>query len=244
MKAIPLIERLPEKMRRRAGSKTKSEKIKQQFGIAINHKRMARICGEYGLLAENRAEKHPNGCYSNRKEERKNLPMNMLDREFASDKPFEKLVTDVSYFKTQSGWPCFSPVMDLYSRKMLCYSISKSNDMALANDMPDKLDSFRIGNGSIHSDQGVLCTSKEYRKRLKDNGFVRSMSRRANCRDNACIGHFFGTPKAGSGYDGMLKRKVLSCEKTKCLIEDFVSYCSNERIQKNLGWKTPSGFAA
>ncbi len=244
MKVIPLIERLPEKMRERAGSKTKSEKTKQRSGIAISHKRMARICREYGLLAENRAKKHPNGYYSNRKEERKNLPMNMLNREFASNEPFEKLVTDVSYFKTQSGWLYFSPVMDLYSRKILCYSISKNNDMALVNDMLDKLDSFRIRNGLIHSDQGVLCTSKEYRKRPEGNGFVRSMSRRANCWDNACIEHFFGTPKVESGYDEMLKEKVLSYEKTKHLIEDFVSYCNNERIQKNLGWKTPSGFAA
>ena len=182
MKVISLIEKLPKKMKKRAGSKTKSEKIKQQFGIVINHKKMARICKEYGLLAKNRAKKHPKDYYENKKEERKNLPKNILNREFKSSKPFEKLVTDVSYFKTQSGWLYFSPVMDLYSRKILCYSISKNNDINLVNDMLNKLDFFRINNGLIHSDQGVLYTSKEYRKRLKESGFVQSMSRKANCQ--------------------------------------------------------------
>lgn len=205
---------------------------------------MARICREYGLLARNRAKKHPNGYYANKKEERRNLPKNILNREFKSSRPFEKLVTDISYFRTQSGWLYFSPVMDLYSRKILCYSISKNNDMALVNDMLDKLDSFKIRNGLIHSDQGALYTSKEYGERLKENGFAQSMSRRANCWDNACIEHFFGTLKVESGYDEILKKKVLSYENTKYLIEDFVSYYNNERIQKNLGWKTPSGFAA
>ena len=109
----------------------------------------------------------------------------------------------------------------------------------------DKL--LALGNldGSIlHSDQGVLYTSKKWRKRLKKNGIIQSMSRKGNCWDNACMEHFFGTLKVESGYDDLLKSSFLSYEETKKLIDDFIEYYNNERIQQNLGWKTPSEVAA
>ena len=92
----------------------------------------------------------------------------------------------------------------------------------------------------IHSDQEVLYTSKDYRKKLKDNKIKQSMSRKANCWDDACIEHFFGTLKVESGYNEILKKKVLSFNETKKLIETYIGYYNNnKRIQKSLGWHTP-----
>ena len=96
----------------------------------------------------------------------------------------------------------------------------------------------------LHSDQGVLYTSKKWRTRLEKNGVIQSMSRRGNCWDNACMEHFFGTLKVESGYDDLLKTGLLSYEETKKLIDDFIYYYNNERIQQNLGWKTPNEIAA
>ena len=70
------------------------------------------------------------------------------------------------------------------------------------------------------------------------------MSRKGNCWDNACMEHFFGTLKVESGYDDLLKSGLLSYEETKKLIDDFIYYYNNERIQQNLGWKTPNEIAA
>ena len=56
--------------------------------------------------------------------------------------------------------------------------------------------------------------------------------------------HFFGTLKVESGYDDLLKNGLLSYEDTKKLIDDFIYYYNNERIQQNLGWKTPNEIAA
>ncbi|MEE0999220.1 MAG: IS3 family transposase [Treponemataceae bacterium] len=56
--------------------------------------------------------------------------------------------------------------------------------------------------------------------------------------------HFFGTLKVESGYNDLLKTSLLSYEETKKLIDDFIYYYNNERIQKNLGWKTPNEIAA
>ena len=56
--------------------------------------------------------------------------------------------------------------------------------------------------------------------------------------------HFFGTLKVESGYDDSLKSGLLSYDETKKLIDDFIEYYNNERIQQNLCWKTPSEVAA
>lgn len=237
---------LPKKILKRRGNKAKSKELKNRFGITVNHKRVGRICRKYGLLAKNRCRKFPKGYYKQQNENNKNLPKNILNRNFDSTEPLKKLCTDVSYFKTTSGWLYLSPVLDLCGRKVQCYSISQHNDETLSEETLDKL--FTLGKlkGSIlHSDQGVLYKSKKWRKRLKKNGITQSMSRKGNCWDNACMEHFFGTLKVESGYDDLLKTgKLLSYEDTKKLIDDFIEYYNNERIQQNLGWKTPSEVAA
>ena len=77
---------------------------------------------------------------------------------------------------------------------------------------------------------------------LKENGIRQSMSRRGNCWDNACNERFFGTLKVESGFNDLLKTGLLSYKKTEELIDNFINYYNNERIQKKLGWKTPSEF--
>ena len=242
---LKYLKQLPEKILNRRGSKIKSKELKVRFGITVNHKRVERICRENGLLAKNRRRKFPKDYYKQQKENQKHLPKNILNRNFESSAPLKKFCTDVSYFKTKTGWLYLSPVLDLCGRKIQCYSISPHNDEALSEETLDKF--FALGNvkGSIlHSDQGVLYTSKKWRKRLKKNSVIQSMIRKGNCWDNACMEHFFGTLKIESGYDDLLKTGLLSYEETKELIDDFIEYYNNERIQQNLGWKTPNEIAA
>ena len=243
--ALTLLKQLPQKILIRRGSKAKSKELKTRFGITVNHKRVERICRENGLLAKNRRRKFPKDYYKQQKENNKNLPKNILNRNFESTEPLKKFCTDVSYFKTKTGWLYLSPVLDLCGRKVQCHSISPHNDEALTEETLNKF--FALGNvkGSIlHSDQGSLYTSKKWRNRLKKNGVIQSMSRKGNCWDNACMEHFFGTLKVESGYDDLLKSGLLSYEETKKLIDNFIYYYNNERIQQNLGWKTPSDIAA
>ena len=243
---LVLLMKLPKHVLKRRGSKAKSKEIKKHFGKTVNHKRIARICRENGLLAKNRRRKFPKDYYKQQKENKKNLPKNILNRDFKSEEPMKKLCTDVSYFRTTEGWLYLSPVLDLCGRKVQCHAVSNHNDEALSEETLDKFLALGDLDGSIlHSDQGVLYMSKKWRKRLQKNDIIQSMSRRGNCWDNACMEHFFGTLKVESGYDDLLKSgKLLSYKETKKLIDDFIEYYNNERIQQNLGWKTPSEVAA
>ena len=239
------LKQLPEKILNRRGSKAKSKELEIRFGIIANHKRVERICRENGLLARNRRRKFSKDYYKQQKENRKSLPKNLLSRNFESREPLKKFCTDVSYFKTKTGWLYLSPVLDLCGRKVLCYSVSPHNNEALSKETLDKFFALGKVKGSIlHSDQGALYTSKEWRSRLEENGVIQSMSRKGNCWDNACMEHFFGTLKVESGYDDLLKTGLLSYEETKKLIDDFICYYNNERIQQNLGWKTPGEMSA
>lgn len=179
---ISLIKKLPKRTQLRGGSKTKTQKIRQLLGVAVNHKRMARICRENGLLAKNRRRKFPKDYYSQQKENLKDLPKNILNRDFGSAEPYRKMCTDVSYFKTSGGWLYLSTVMDLHGRKIICHAVSRNNDEALADDTLDRLfPILLLTGGLLHSDQGVLYTSKKWRRRLAEKGIVQSMSRRGNC---------------------------------------------------------------
>lgn len=242
---LSLLKKLPSKILSKRGSKAKSKEILKRFGKIVNHKKIARICQENGLLAKNRRRKFPKNYYVQQKENKKNLPKNILNRDFSCSKKLTKLCTDVSYFKTRHGWLYLSPILDLHQNKIVCYAISNHNDDSLADETLNEL--FALGNFNgtlLHSDQGVLYTSKNYRKRLKENGIIQSMSRRGNCWDNACMEHFFGTLKVESGYDDLLKTGLLSFSETKKLIDDFIKYYNNERIQQKLGWKTPNEIIA
>ena len=243
---IDLLHKLPRNILRRRGSMVKSLELKKRFEIVVNHKRINRICRENGLLARNRRRKFPKWYYKQQKENKKNLPTNILDRKFNCEEPLKKLCTDVSFFRTTSGWLYLSPVLDLSNNKIVCHVISRYNNEDLTRDTLDMLFANNELRGSIlHSDQGSLYTSKKYRSRLKEQGVIQSMSRVGNCWDNACMEHFFGTLKVESGYDDLLKTgKFLSEEKTKELIDNFIDYYNNERIQRKLGWRTPSEVAA
>ena len=166
---LGLLMKLPKKILERRGNKAKSREIKIRFGKAVNHKRIARICRKNGLLAKNRRRKFPKGYYRQQNENKKNLPKNILNRNFESGGgPLKKLCTDVSYFKTTTGLLYLSPVLDLCCRKVQCYSVSPHNDDSLSGETLDKL--FALGNlgGSIlHSERGVLYTSKKWRECLK-----------------------------------------------------------------------------
>ena len=206
---LELLKKLPPIILKTRGSKAKSKELKRREGVSVNHKRIAHVCRAQGFLAKNRRRKFPKDYYKQQRENKKNLPKNVLNRDFTATEPLKKLCTDVSYLRTTSGWLYLSPVLDLNRRNIVVYSVSNHNDEALADDTLDKL--FALGNlkGAIlHSDQGVLYTSKKWRKRLIDAKIIQSMSRKGNCWDNACLEHFFGTLKVESGYDEIIKTRV------------------------------------
>ena len=138
---------------------------------------------------ENHAQAGPEG------EEVGKIAANLLARGFTAEGPDRKFVTDVTEFKLPDGKLYLSPVMDLYSRRIVGYSISPRPDFAQIRERMENAFGGREGKvrGALfHSDQGWQYQRKEFGDILKGYGRIQTMSRKGNCHDNSVMENFFG----------------------------------------------------
>lgn len=134
---------------------------------------------------------------------------NLLAREFTASKPNEKWVSDITYIKLERGFAYLAVVMDLFSRKIIGWSL----DTTMTNQLI--IDAFKMALSSrnvepgliLHSDRGVQCRSGEYQHLLITNQIRPSMSRKGNCWDNAAMESFFGRMKVESIFGESFKEK-------------------------------------
>ena len=122
---------------------------------------------------------------------------NILNRNFTADKPNYKWAADITYIPTKMGWLYLAVVMDLFSRRIVGWSMSDTIDSALVQSaMKMALADRRPSAGLIHhSDRGVQYAANDFQDLLEDNKVVSSMGRKGNCWDNACVESFFGSLK-------------------------------------------------
>lgn len=123
---------------------------------------------------------------------------NVLDRQFNVSGPDQAYVGDITYLWTQEGWLYLAVVMDLYSRRVVGWSMGSRMKAQLVSDaLTMAVWQRRPASGLIvHSDRGSQYASKSYRRLLKAHGFIGSMSRKGNCWDNAVAESFFGSLKS------------------------------------------------
>lgn len=111
---------------------------------------------------------------------------NLLDREFVAKAPDEKYVGDITYIPTQEGWLYLATVIDLYSRRIVGWSMDSRMRVTLVNDaLLMALWSRKPKPGLIwHTDRGSQYASESHRGILSEHGIIQSMSRKGNCWDN------------------------------------------------------------
>ncbi len=163
---------------------------------------------------------------------------NILNRDFAADRPNRKWAADITYIPTKMGWLYLAVVMDLFSRKIVGWSMSDTIDsqlvqsamkMALAGRNPDA--------GVIHhSDRGVQYACGDFQKLLKDNKALCSMSRKGNCWDNACVESFFGSLK-----NEWVKGKIYKTfdDAKKDIFNYMEMFYNRKRRHASLGYVSP-----
>lgn len=166
---------------------------------------------------------------------------NILNRDFTADEPNRKWVADITYIPTKMGWLYLAVVMDLFSRRIVGWSMSKTIDsqlvqsamkMALAGRNPDA--------GVIHhSDRGIQYACGDFQKLLKDNKAVCSMSRKGNCWDNACVESFFGSLK-----NEWVKGKIYKTfdDAKKDIFKYIEVFYNRKRRHASLGYVSPAVY--
>lgn len=163
-------------------------------GWRLGEKRVARLMREHGIVPRQkrrfRRTTHSNHGHA--------VAANVLDRRFVAKKRDRAWATDVTYLYTLEGWAYLAVILDLFSRRVVGWAISATNDTVLALEaLGQALRGRRPPRGLIHhSDRGSPYASDEYRQRLAAHGIVSSMSRRGDCWDNAVAESFFATLRA------------------------------------------------
>ncbi|QEY91157.1 Mobile element protein [Bacillus amyloliquefaciens] len=130
---------------------------------------------------------------------------NILDRNFQSDRPLEKLVTDITYLPYGQKQLYLSSILDLYNGEVIAFTIGDKQDTAFVLDTLDQLPMLPE-NCVLHSDQGSVYTSYEYQKAVKTKGITMSMSRKGTPADNASIESFHSSLKSETFYLNSIDR--------------------------------------
>jgi transposase InsO family protein len=163
-------------------------------GVRVGKKRIARLMQQNGIKArcKRRFRKTTDSKHTSP------IAPNILAREFEVPAPNRVWVTDVTAIWTLEGWLFLAVILDLYSRRVVGWSTSVSNDTVLAlAALHAALAARRPPAGLVHhSDRGSPYASEGYRTALSRHGLVASMSRKGDCWDNAVAESFFGTLKA------------------------------------------------
>ena len=206
-------------------------------GDEVGRRRVARLMREMKLqgvcprkFRVTTDSKHENG-----------IAPNVLSRDFTADKANEKWATDITYIWTAEGWLYLAVVMDLYSRRIVGWSIADHMETSLCLDaLSMALKSRTNVHGLVHhSDRGSQYASDRYRRELASNGIECSMSRRGNCWDNAVAESLFGTFK----NELICRRPWLTREDAKDAIVEYIEIFYN-RIRRywTIGYVSPLAF--
>ena len=166
---------------------------------------------------------------------------NLIGRDFAASQPNEKWVTDITYIWTAEGWLYLATVMDLYSRRIVGWSMADhlKTDLCLEALQMAIRQRTDIQGLIHHSDRGVQYASDRYREALDALGIECSMSRRANCWDNAVAESFFGTLKNELIY----RRPWFTREAAHDAISEYIEIFYNRiRRHSTIGNVSPATF--
>ena len=202
-------------------------------GYTLNHKTVLKLMRILDLKGKQRK----NEIYHSYKGEVGKIADNILKRDFHASKPFEKLTTDVTQFKVCDEKVYLSPVMDLYNREIVSYSISTSPNLWQIRDMLDGLFAKLPADASpvFHSDQGWQYQHAEYQRLLAEHNITQSMSRKGNCMDNGAMENFFGRLKVEMFYGEKFENVNVFIDELK----RYIDYYNYERISMELKGMSP-----
>ncbi len=201
--------------------------------ILLNHKTVQKLMKELGLICRVRMKK-----YRSYKGEIGRVAPNLLNRDFVTERPNQKWVTDVTEFNLFGEKLYLSPILDLHSSDLVSYTISGRPVLSMVTTMLDKAFA-QLPDGTnliLHSDQGWQYQHKQYQRMLSKKGIRQSMSRKGNCLDNAVMENFFGLLKSELLY----LQEFDSMEHFKFELIDYLDYYNNRRIKAKLKGLPPA----
>lgn len=225
-----------QRFKKRYGAPRLTKELNEQ-GISCSLNHVATLLRENGLRARNGKRFR----YFPRVEATTNIIGNKLRRDFTAPAPNTKWVSDITYIKVGRRWMYLAAVMDLFSRKIVGWSLDSHMREELILDALDMAVTLRQPQGSllVHSDRGVQYRGNEYQEALETYGIECSMSRKGNCWDNAAMESFFSRLKVELIYAECFK----TVDEAKSEIFQYIEiFYNRQRRHSSLGYVSPDRF--
>jgi putative transposase len=166
---------------------------------------------------------------------------NIVNREFDVTRPNEVWVGDLTYIWTQEGWLYLSVLLDLYSRKVVGWSLGSRMDVGLVKEALDMAVGRRHPAPGLihHTDRGSQYACHGYRDKLSEHGMVCSMSGKGECLDNAVAERFFGSLKR----EWTWHRDYETRQEARDDIIDYIEmFYNSRRLHSYLGYMSPNEY--
>ena len=208
-------------------------------GHHVGEHRVARLMRQDGIRAKTVTKWRATTSSSH------GLPVaaNTLDRQFRVSQPNRVWVGDITYVWTREGWLYLAVLLDLYSRAVIGWAMGPRLTGALTEQALRMALTTRQPTAGLlhHSDRGSQYAAGGYQRLLTTHGITASMSRKANCWDNACVESFFGTLKRELVYQ---RQYATRSEATQDIFEYIEVFYNRQRRHSTLGYQSPAEFEA
>ena len=230
------ITEIHEKTHRTYGSPRVYQELRAR-GFTVARKRVERLMREMGIQA--RVRRRFKATTDSRHEDP--IAPNLVNREFQVEKPNHTWVTDVKAIWTvRDGWIYFAAVLDLFSRRIVGWATSASNDADLVIAATSRaILARRAPEGVIHhSDRGSPYASEKYRALLRQHRMTRSMSRKGDCWDNAVAESFFSTLE----WELLAGKRLRDEGQLAIELEDYINFYNHVRRHSTIDYLSPVSF--
>ena len=208
-------------------------------GLKVGTRRLTRLMRELNLIHERK--RRPKGLTKATTEVQEQE--NLIKQDFTADKPFTKLLTDISQIQCADGKLYISPILDCFGGEILALQMRNNMKKELCIDTIEAAARrYPIRGAILHSDRGSQYTSDEFKKTLRSNGVTQSLSGVDHCYDNARMESFFATLKKELLY--RIPTHTMRRSKVETIIFRYVfTYYNTIRINtSNPGGLPPAAY--
>jgi len=204
-------------------------------GVHVSRKRVARLLAAAGLC-------RPRRVRTTLVDGNAPVAPNLVERDFNPEAPNRLWVADITYVPTGEGWLYLATELDCCARKVVVWSLADH----LRSELPLAALSMAISRrrpprGQLvhHSDRGSQYTSKDFRTELETHGITASMSKHADCYDNAVAESFFATLKSELVHRERWQTRAVAAQ---AIFEWIEVFYNRQRTHSTLGYRTPEVF--
>lgn len=212
--------------------------VLRRQGWQVARKTVLKLMREENLVCKVRTRRK----YSSYKGQVGKIAENLLKREFDTDAPNTKWVTDVTEFKIAEQKVYLSPVLDLFDRSIVSYSVSESPNVAFTNkSLTEAIGTLAADEAPMmHSDQGFQYQHASWQKLLSNANMAQSMSRKGNCLDNSVMENFFGHLKEEMFH----RQEFTDTSGFIAELDDYIRWYNYDRISLTLQCLSPVEYRA